>query len=152
MTYKRILIAVDGSETSKLALSESMQLAKQLQASLGIVYVVDELPLVYSPGAGLVSFEPSLQEYGEQVLGDAKRICEDNGISPETLLEKISPVGSKKVSEKIIETARSWKANLLVLGTHGRRGFNRIFLGSVAEESARISTIPLLLIRGKENI
>ncbi len=152
MSYKRILVAVDGSETSKLALLEAIQLAKQLHATLGIVYVIDELPLVYSPGVGLVNFEPSLPEYGQEVLDDAKKTCEKNGISPETLLEKISPIGSKKISEKIIETAQAWKSSLLVVGTHGRRGFNRIFLGSVAEESVRISPIPIILIRGKEDV
>lgn len=57
---------------------------------------------------------------------------------------------AKRISEKINEASRSWKANLLVRGTHGRHGLNRLFLGSVAEEIIRITPIPVLLIRGKE--
>lgn len=150
MLYKRILVAVDGSEISKSALLEAITLAKPLKATLGITYVIDEFPLVYSPGAGLVEIGPSLKEHGKQVLDEAQKICEKNKVSSEILLAKISPVGSQKISEKLVEAAQSWQANLVVIGTHGRRGFNRIFLGSVAEETIRISTVPILLIRGKE--
>lgn len=149
MLYKRILVALDGSETSHLALIEAIELSKSLKATLGIVYVIDELPMIYS-SEGLVDMGALSQTHGQQILDEAKMNCEKNNISSEIFLEKISPVGSKKVSEKIIEKAQSWHANLLVIGTHGRRGFNRILLGSVAEETARISTIPILLIRGKE--
>lgn len=150
MSYKRIMVAVDGSETSQAALLEAVELAKELKAVLGIALVMDELPLIYEPELGLVEISQSLVKHGTQVLEDAQKFCAENNIATEILLEKISPKGSKKVSEKLVETTKSWNADLLVIGTHGRRGFNRMFLGSVAEETVRISTIPVLLIRAKE--
>ena len=56
----------------------------------------------------------------------------------------------KRISERIIEAAQNWQADLLVLGTHGRQGFSRVLVGSVAEEVIRLTPVPILLVRGKE--
>jgi nucleotide-binding universal stress UspA family protein len=151
MSYKKIMVSVDGSETSNKAALEAINLSKLLQATLCIIHVVDEFPLFYLPGAGLIESELSTQKFGETILNNFKQLADEHGVTSDVLLVKISPVGSKKVSEAIVEAVQSWKADLLVIGTHGRRGFNRIFLGSVAEETVRISTIPVLLIRAKES-
>ncbi len=63
------------------------------------------------------------------------------------LVEMKSP--QDRVSEKIIEAAKAWPADLLVIGTHGRRGVHHLFLGSVAEEVIHIAPMPILLLRGK---
>jgi nucleotide-binding universal stress UspA family protein len=78
-----------------------------------------------------------------------KDIAQKNKLTAETMFVEIADI-EKKISEKIVESALSVKADLLVMGTHGRRGFKRFILGSVAEETMRISPIPVLLVRGQE--
>ncbi len=60
----------------------------------------------------------------------------------------ITETGGGNIAGAVLEEAQSWPADLIVIGSHGRCGFRRFFLGSVAEELARSSHIPLLLVRG----
>lgn len=148
MSYKRIIVAVDGSKTSDLALIEALHLAKALQAEICIIYIADIFPIIdFSPSLDF-DVRDIIRNDGLAVLEKMRRIAQKNDVSTETQLIEI--LDDKTVSEKISETALSWKADLIVMGTHGRRGFNRVILGSVAEETIRISSIPVLLIRGSE--
>lgn len=150
MPYQRIMAAVDGSETSDLALTEALRLTKALQAELCIIYVVDEFP-IYNLGIGtdFDRIREIIRHDGLFVLDKAKETALKEGVRAKTSLIEIIDT-HKKTAEKIVEAANEWKADLLVIGTHGRTGFNRILLGSVAEETLRISPIPILLIRAKE--
>jgi nucleotide-binding universal stress UspA family protein len=150
--YKRILLAYDGSDTAKLALEQAVRLAKDQQAQLRIATVV-ELMRYSLMTAGGYPFEPAqlwdaLLEGGRKELEEAQANARSAGVEAETvLLEDKEP--SQRVAGILVKEAQRWDADLIVLGTHGRRGFDRLFLGSVAETLMRMATTPVLLVRTK---
>jgi nucleotide-binding universal stress UspA family protein len=146
--YKRILVAIDGSPTAECALQEALKLAKELRAQLRIVYAVDVVTLnwgdeLHTP----TEYWDALAQEGEEILSKAQAAARDAGITAETRLIKIDTWG-RRIPEAIAEDAESWPADIIVLGTHGRRGLSRVFLGSVAEGVVRVAAKPVLLIRG----
>lgn len=149
MRYKRILVAVDGSDTSNLALQEAIQLTKDQKATLCIIYVVDEAVVKYTDG--YVDFETlwsSYKEEGQDLLNRINAEVKQENINFETRLVVLKLFGGR-LAEKIVAEAQDWHADLLVIGTHGRHGVSHFFLGSVAERVLRIATMPVLLIRGQ---
>ena len=146
--YKKILVAIDGSDTSKLALKESIKLAKEFDAKLRIVYVVDFFN-VY-PEVEYISVkdvQESMQQEGKTILEGTMRALKSSSIPfSQHLLKTTSK--NPRIAEAIASDAQKWKADLIVVGTHGRRGFSHFFLGSVAESIVRVATKPVLLIRG----
>jgi nucleotide-binding universal stress UspA family protein len=149
MKYKRILVAVDGSDTANLALHEAIQLTKNQKATLRIIYVVDESVIIYTDG--YVDFETlwsAYKEEGQDLLSRINDQVKEEHIDFETCLVVLKSQEGR-LAEKIITEAQDWHADLLVIGTHGRHGISRFFLGSVAERVLRIATMPVLLIRGQ---
>jgi len=146
--YNRILVAVDGSETSSLALREAIGLAKDQHASLRIIYIVD-LTLIYTDlGAPFaVEYQRALQAAGEKVITACSAVARGSGIEFEATALPINTIG-QHISDTIEDEAKRWQADLIVIGTHGRRGIRRFLLGSVAEGVARVASKPVLLIRG----
>lgn len=147
--FKRILVAVDGSRTADLALQEAIKLAKDLQAQLRIVYVVDVISInlsmeIPNPPEILEAMTKS----GQDLLSKAGAVANEAGIPVETGLIEIDTLGHR-IPEMIAADAEAWPADLIVIGTHGRRGLSHLLLGSVAEGVVRIATKPLLLIRGE---
>lgn len=149
MSYKRILVAVDGSKTSRLAFNEALQLAKALQAKLCIVHVIEKLPDHIAFAIDVVKYQMLANKKSELLLKKFHALAVKNKISTDIKLIEILDF-KESISKKILQTVKSWRANLLVMGTHGRTGVSRMMLGSVAEETLKTSTIPILLIRGKE--
>ena len=150
MSYKRIMVAVDGSETSGLALIEAIHLSKSFVAQLCLVHVVDAFP-IYNLGMGIDfdRYREIVREDGLVILNKAKHVAKKHDVVAETRLIEIIDA-NKKISEKLIQAIESDQADLLILGTHGRRGFRRLILGSVAEETIRIASVPILLVRAEE--
>lgn len=148
--YKWILVAADGSDTSKLALNEALALAKAQQSQLRIVHVVDAAPLFVTDNyyANIEKLESGLIEAGKKILAEALATAEKAGIGAETRLVEIEAM-NVRVTDMIVQEAKAWPADLIVVGTHGRRGLSHLFLGSVAEGVARTATVPVLLIRSK---
>jgi len=147
--YNHILVSVDGSPTSSLALDEALRLAKELQSQVRIVHVVDST-ILYQGNMDFVDIgelEKALNETGQQILKSAVAIAENAGINAESKLLKNEQF-LKRIPDIIVDEACDWPADLVVVGTHGRRGFSHLFLGSVAEGVVRISQMPVLLIRG----
>lgn len=147
--FKRILVAVDGSQTAELALQEAIKLAKEQQAQLRIVHAVD----IVNINLGAEFPDPSeildaLTKSGEDILRKAEAVARAAGIRVETRLIEIDTLG-RRIPEMIAADAEAWPADLIVICTHGRRGLSRLFLGSVAEGIVRVATKPVLLIRGK---
>lgn len=145
--YKQILIPVDGSSTSNLALQEAIKLAGVHQSRLRLVHIVDE-SIPYSDFEGfidLVALHDALIKAGKATLDTALETAKKNGIEAESAL--LETVGGH-VAELIVDEARNWPADLIVMGTHGRRGIDRFFMGSVAEGVTRTAPTPVLLIRG----
>jgi nucleotide-binding universal stress UspA family protein len=145
--YTRILAAIDGSPGSAHALKHAAGLAKGLSASLRIIHVVDIGLLPYGPELSIDIDALLAARYAaaEKILAAARDSVQAPGLEVETrLLDTATPV--QHVAAAIAEAAASWPADLLVLGTHGRRGVERWLLGSVAEGVARRSTVPVLLV------
>ena len=147
--YKHIFVAVDGSHTSELALKEAINLAKALKGQLRLVHVVDELgSTLYNPEySKSIEISESIINTGRDILEKAAATAAHSGIPTDTKLIEIKTIGHR-ISEVIAQEAEAWPADIIVLGTHGRRGLSRIFLGSVAEGIVRVSAKPVLLIRG----
>ncbi len=146
--YARILVGIDGSYPSVLALDEAIKLAKALGSKLRILHVVDE-GLVLSPNvpsANLGESEPAKLEEGRSILDSARARARKEGVEPETvLLEEMT----HQPGRLLVDQAGEWPADLLVCGTHGRSGIQRLVLGSDAEYVARHATVPVLLVRAK---
>jgi nucleotide-binding universal stress UspA family protein len=144
--YKRLLVPVDGSSTARLGLTEAIRLAKQLSASLRIIHVVDEFVAdsALGPAAYYDKWVEALREGGRTTLASAQSFAQSNGVQPEAVL--IETIG-RRAADVIIEQARQWPADLIVMGTHGRRGVRRLLMGSDAELVVRSSPVPVLLVR-----
>jgi len=147
--YKYILVAVDGSDTSNRAVEEAVRLAAEMQAELRIVHVVDDTALYWDAGyADLGEIRESYRKSGEAILDRAAAAAREAGLKADMKLLEINGAG-RRVSEMIAQEATAWPADLIVVGTHGRRGFSHLLLGSVAEGVVRIATKPVLLVRAK---
>lgn len=144
--YQRILAPIDGSETSARAFETALRVARESGAQVVPLYVVD-VPLV---GADAPGYDPSivrdaLFEEGSRVNDEARAKMEQAGVRGTPRIVETSPLGDD-ISHSILRIANEWPADLVVMGTHGRRGFRRLMLGSVAERFLRISSCPVLLV------
>jgi nucleotide-binding universal stress UspA family protein len=148
--YERILVPIDGSPTSARGLEEAIALARLTHASLRLVHVVDQLPYALSmdpTGAWSGDVYGLLHEAGESLLTKSKAEVGAAGISVDTVLRD-SLEG--RVCDLVVAEAKLWKADLIVIGTHGRRGPGRLLLGSDAEQILRLSPVPVLLVRSTD--
>jgi nucleotide-binding universal stress UspA family protein len=147
--YKHILVAIDESDTSDLALREAIYLAKDQNAVLQVVHVVDLTPvyLTVETPYPYVEYQKAMKEGGEKILASRAAIVREAGIEVESKLITIKMLG-ESIYDVIQEQSKQWPADLIVIGTHGRRGFQHARLGSVAEGLMRLATKPVLVIRG----
>lgn len=141
--YKRILCAVDGSDTSKQGLDEAIRLSKNFCATLQIVHVVDNA-MLFGSGDVIGEFFEEMRNSGRKILKEAKQYAHDKDVNAETIMDEIM---SGRVADAIIEQAKIWPADLIVVGTHGRRGVRHMLLGSDAEAVVRLSPMPVLVIK-----
>lgn len=142
--YERVLVALDTSETSRRAVDYALTLARTHGATLRVVHVLD------LPGPFLAGFDPepmleAVRAVGEQVRTWATQRMREAEVPGEVEMREIQPMG-EGVADQIIAAGREADADLIVLGTHGRRGFRRFTLGSVAEDTARHAGRPVLLL------
>jgi nucleotide-binding universal stress UspA family protein len=148
--YQRILVPVDGSPTSELGLQEAMRLARLMHADLRLIHVIDELSFalgIDSYGYYAGELLDLLRKNGEAILQKATETVRAQGIAVDSVLyENLE----KTVQQRVIAEATTWNADLIVIGTHGRRGVRRLVLGSSAEGILRSSPVPVLLVRSPE--
>jgi nucleotide-binding universal stress UspA family protein len=147
--YQRILVPVDGSGTASRGLAEAITLAKTLKAGIRLIHVVIGVPTLYPPlsAPAVQTLLDQLRSSGESILHDAMTTVRAAGVSVDCRL--IEALGAE-AGERIIEQASAWPADLIVCGTHGRRGVRRILMGSDAEHIVRHSPVPVLMIRAPE--
>lgn len=148
--YKRILVPVDGSATSAKGLDEAIRLAKLTGASLELVNVVDEMSLAFGVEAYATYSQDvlaALREGAREILEKAQRRAASAGVGVDT--KAIETFGAR-VADLIVDEAVATKADLIVIGTHGRRGVGRLLLGSDAEQILRLAPVPVLLVRGSD--
>lgn len=144
--YKKILVPVDGSETSLLGLEHAIRLAKDQKAKLRLLHVVHDY-LIAEGRHAMVSSSLLLKELrqrGQIILEDAASMVRKKNVQVETqtIETLMGPIGAS-----IVKCAEKWPADLIVLGTHGRRGIRRLVMGSDAEYVMRTTPVPLLMVR-----
>lgn len=145
--YQRILAPVDGSEVSRRGLDEAVRLAHDQGAQLRLLHVLDASLAMIDPSAFLAYDElmSAWRAAGERVLDEARRAASAHGVDAETVLRETT---DRRIAPVVIAEAAQWNADLIVMGTHGRRGVNHLVLGSDAELVLRMSRVPVLLVRG----
>jgi nucleotide-binding universal stress UspA family protein len=149
--YQRILVPIDGSDTARLGLAEAIRLAKLSGGRLRVFHVIDDLSFALAmdayaghPGDWL----HALREEGTRLLEDAERAAAAAGVKVDAVLHESF---NGKVADVIAAEACKWPADLIVVGTHGRRGIGRLVLGSGAESILRSAPVPVLLVRAPES-
>jgi len=146
--YGKILVPVDGSETSKRGLTEACRLAKEQGAELRCLFVIDEHYLIanYMGFMYMPDLIDKLRDNGKEILEEASGQARKSGVQVESVLRESA---GRRVSEMILDEAKTWAAGLIVMGTHGRRGLSHLALGSDAESVVRNSPVPVLLVRSE---
>lgn len=152
MIYKNIMIAIDGSPITEAVVNETIKLIEgnDKEINLHILYVIDETALNYSGGVfDYPSYFEACKEAGRSLLDQAQEtISQHSTAKIKTYMVELKPLEGR-IAELIIKEAQKWPADLLILGTHGRRGFSRLIIGSVAENVLRLATMPILLAQGQ---
>ena len=145
--YQQILVPIDGSATSERALDEAIKFARQQNACVEIVHVLEDIWYFdsedYLNYAELVHV---IKNSGERMLAQAQTKLQQAGVAVEV---KLLEAHGARVANIITAEAKDNNANLIIIGTHGRSGFSHMLLGSVAEGVVRTAHIPVLLIRGE---
>ena len=142
--YRRILIPVDGSTPSDAALVEALRFAHEQGARVRLVYICE--PLQYILAEGPVDLSTEVRRQGELIISAATAKARKAAVAAEAALLETA---DRRVEEAIVNEARTWGADLIAMGTHGRRGFEHLVLGSVAEGVLRRATVPVLLLRSQ---
>lgn len=147
--YSRILVPLDGSLTSQHGLAEALALAQRLGSAVQLLNVVDARLLMTEISAYLPP-DRLLEDWraaGERLVAGAVEQARAKGVAAEGAV-RCDP--GLRVCDMIVQEATAWGAELIVMGTHGRRGLRRLALGSDAEMVLRESPVPVLLVRGPE--
>jgi nucleotide-binding universal stress UspA family protein len=143
--YRRVVVAIDGSEISDLALDAAIALCLEVGALLQPLFVVFVPVIAFE----IEVYDPRLVrdaiiEEGRRTLERASHRMRGSNLNGEPRI--VEAMAFEDVAQEIIACASEFNADLLVLGTHGRKGFKRLMLGSVAEHTLRMSRIPVLLV------
>ncbi len=149
MMYRNILVPIDGSEMATQGLHEAVELAGRLGSRIRLLHVLNEAPWTQSSIIPVAADDLviELRRTGESILERGKQQVLAANVEVETRLVEVF---GERVGETTIEEAKSWPADLIVCGTHGRRGVRRLLLGSDAEYIVRLSQVPVLLVRTPE--
>jgi nucleotide-binding universal stress UspA family protein len=147
--YKKILCPVDGSPSSNCGMIEAIQLAKNQKAKLRFLHVIDlYFPIIDATGDfNVVYIDDLLRRNGKDVLKQAEAAASKEGVSVDSVM--LEAIGNR-VSKFVIKQAKDWPADLVVMGTHGLRGIERLVMGSDAETVVRNSPTPVLLVKNTQ--
>lgn len=139
---QKILIPTDGSDYSLRAAEYGLGIAKMLNAQVMVVYVIDEVVLdqIFRL-AERETVEMELKNDGQRYINYILSLAQKEGVKAESLLAKGRPF------EQIVHLAKGLGTDLIVLGTYGRRGAERILMGSVAERVIEYAVCPVLVVK-----
>lgn len=144
--YQNILVPVDGSETANKALREAVELARSLSARIRVIHVLNSTPWITQGSPGVIEeLISQMRSTGESIVHEAKTAARQKGVEVDGRI--IEAIGDR-AGEVIVAEASEWPADLIVCGTHGRRGLKRLLVGGDAEYIVRHSPVPVLLVRG----
>ena len=144
--YKQILCPVDGSDTSNRGMAEAVNLAKAIQAKVRFLYIVDTFhPMLDGMEVGnMTEVIDGLREHGKAMLEQTKVSALAQGVEADTVILEND---LNRVSKTIVTHAKECHADLILMGTHGRRGLSHLLMGSDAEAVIRTSPVPVLIVR-----
>jgi nucleotide-binding universal stress UspA family protein len=138
--YESALVPFDGSDSSKKALDRTVALSKMNSTGITLLYVIPR----YEEMIGFFrtsSIHNQLLEEGARIIKQAEQMVSNSGAPVKTIVEE-GPVG-----ERIVEIANSLKNDLIVMGSHGWRGVNKVLIGSIAERVIAYAAVPILIAR-----
>ena len=148
--FKRILVAVDGSPASNAGLKSAIALAVDQRAALLVLHVINDTAIAVNfegghlPASYVDTFHKTLQENGRRILARAEALARASAVESKPLLVQTR---GGNVADAILDQSRKLKADVIVLGTHGRRGLQRVLMGSDAEAVVREAGVPVMLVR-----
>ncbi len=151
--YRHLTVALDGSHNARPALIEAVRLAAAAKARLSLVHVISVHDFAVD-SVGLLDV-PALQEEarkaGQGILDEARAYAEQHGVSDVSCHLLESAQGGVETANLLVDFAAGAASDLLVIGTHGHRGWKHLLLGSFAESVLRRTTLPLLVVRNPED-
>ena len=147
--YQRIMVAIDDSFATSNVLATAIEMAKQSGASLAICHAVDETLFAQKMGEIMLSnsvsaIENNLRGEAQSFLDQAAEVARTAGVAVET---RLIASEAKQVADMLAQAASEWHADLLVVGSNGKRGLDRFFVGSVASRLVQKARTSLLLVR-----
>lgn len=148
MSYTRILVATDGSPLSEKAVTHAIDLAASVNAELCVLKVLPCYPQYYFegsialPAAEIERIEKLWADEGAAIVEAAKKAAEARGVKTTTILTR-----ADVISTAIIDTAKAQGADLIVMASHGRKGVERLLLGSETQQVLVHASIPVLVLR-----
>lgn len=147
--YRKILVPLDGSATAARGLEEAVALARSTGASLALLHVIDAFPVTMevATASAWEALMDGLRQHGQGLLDQAEQAARTHGVATTSMLVEF-PAG--RVADVIVEQAQAQGCDLVVMGTHGRRGFRHALMGSDAERVLHISPLPVLVVRHPE--
>jgi nucleotide-binding universal stress UspA family protein len=143
--YRNIAIPVDGSAASRVSLRHCLEFAKEQGARVRLIHVLE--PIRHVVLEGVIDLTAVLRRHGQTVLDEALQQARGAGVEATAALVE---AGERRIADAIVDEAAAARADLIAIGTHGRRGIEHLVIGSVAEGVAVQARIPVLLIRNGE--
>lgn len=146
-SLSQLLVPVDGSQTSVKALETAIELARLNRARLRLLYVIDELDYVNGFETAKAYREqtlPFMHTEGERLLAQMRSLAWGKGVECDSVLVESGP---ERLCEVVAEQAGRVHADMIVLGSHGRRGLDRVLMGSDAEQIVRYAPVPVLVVK-----
>jgi nucleotide-binding universal stress UspA family protein len=142
--FKKILVPIDGSDTSDRAMRMALDMAREALGTVRFVHVVedDHYWRTYEFSADVRAYA---HDHAKQLLQKAMDAASAMGVNAQS---QVLDPSSQRLGESVANEAADWGADLVVLGTHGRRGLGRVLLGSGAEQVIRLCPVPVLVVRG----
>lgn len=142
--YKRILVPLDGSDTSERGLREAIGIAHRQRTHLILLHVIDNFPTLreIASNESIEQLQARRRSAAEELLSHAERLAHKSQVQTQTSV----CIAADTLSDTIVDTATKTGCELIVIGTHGRSGIRRGLLGSVAEGVSRRSPVPVMLV------
>jgi nucleotide-binding universal stress UspA family protein len=144
--YRRILVPLDGSAADTLGLHEALGLAVEHGARLHLLHIVDNPPMRVEMSATTSPEElrANRHRHGKRLLAEAHRVAAAAGAAADTALREVART---RIADAIVEEASECGCDLIVMGTRRRRGMERLTFGNDTARVARLSPVPVLLVR-----
>jgi nucleotide-binding universal stress UspA family protein len=146
MSYQHIIVPVDGSKISYSAVKEAAAIAKSFNSKLTLISLVAEDPFTdadfYYSSSIMKEYFVQAHENAKNALKEAKTIASEAGVEADAEIFE-GPVSAKSITQASVEK----NADLIVMGSHGRKGFQKLLLGSFAQDVLSNTELPVLIVK-----